>query len=148
MKAAYTELIWKAFLSLTFILCIGIVAIHERLNVAPLDKAYPTILFLSIAYLHWIAWELLFAFLGVPAAIRKQVRIRKQHTISVSGLLIAFGYVILALTIVNHLISPTHSQASDMISASIKSIAAGVFIQMIFTTRYLVSNKFKNETGA
>lgn len=145
MKSIYLELLWKAFLAITYIVSAGIVATHERLNVAPLDKAYPFLLFLTIAYLHWMTLELFFAFLGVPSAVRRQMKESKKRRISFSGLFIAFGYVILALTILNHYMFPTQSMASDMITFSMKSISAGVFIQMLFSTREVVSTKFRNE---
>jgi len=145
MKSIYLELLWKAFLAITYVVSAGIVATHERLNVAPLDKAYPFLLFLTIAYLHWMTLELFFAFLGVPSTVRKQMKESKKRRISFSGLLVALGYVILALTILNHLIFPDHSKASDMISFSMKSISAGMIVQMLFDARELMSKKFRNE---
>ena len=144
MKSVYLELAWKTILSTICVASLGTVAILDRLETFPEDKIYPIVLFLAVIYLHWIAWELFFAFFGVPALVKERIKTEKKRTKSISGFLIAFGYVFITLSTLNQLMSPSFAQAVEMISWSMKLIAAGVIIQMLFTLRELIS-KIGNE---
>lgn len=148
MKSLYLEVAWKTILSIAAVFFALIVAIHGRLDAFPEDRIYPVLLILGIAYLHWIAWELFFGFFGVPAPTQKKIRASSIRMRSAAGLMVAAGYVFTLITIFNHVVSPEYAHASEMIAWTIKLIAAGVLIQMLFAVRELLSEKFRNEKCA
>ena len=148
MKSLYLDLAWKTILSVVCVASVGTIAILDRLDTAPEDKIYPIVLLFAVIYLHWIAWELFFGFFGVPPSAQKKIKTDRVRIRSISGFIIAAGHVFVALSVFNHLMSPDYAHAIEMITWALKLIAVGVLIQMLFSVRELLSERFRNENGA
>jgi hypothetical protein len=145
MKSLYLDLLWKTILSIVCVASLGTVAILGRLETAPEEKIYPIVLFFAVVYLHWITWELFFGFFGVPPSAQNKIKADLVRIRSISGFFIAAGHVVVALSVFNHLVSPEYAHAAEMITWALKLIAVGVLIQMLFSVRELLSERFRNE---
>jgi hypothetical protein len=145
MKSIYLDILIKVACSIAGFFAIASVAIYKRLDTALDDKIYPLVLTISIIFLHWLAWELYYELIGLPASFKKGIK--KENIQRKSGwrYFVSFAYLFLVLSVFNQYMSPDYAEAAMGISYTLKLMAIGLVGQMAYVTRHLISAKYKEE---
>lgn len=145
MKSVHLDLLFKVACSIAGFFAICSVAIYKRLDTSFDDKIYPLVLTISIIFLHWLAWELYYELIGLPASFKKEIKREKIQRKSSWRYFVSFGYLFLVLSIFNFYMSPAYAEATTGVGFTLKLMAIGLIGQMAYVTRYLISNKYKEE---